>query len=65
MTERQEAAVPADISNSRESEQRRAEAIASFWAIRGKAVRTWIKTDKIGERLIYGVRSDMINGLPR
>lgn len=38
--------------------------IKEFWAKRGYSVRTW--PELVGDGVyIYGVRSDMVNGLPK
>jgi glyceraldehyde-3-phosphate dehydrogenase/erythrose-4-phosphate dehydrogenase len=51
-----------------------AEAIENYWAEKGQSVRCEIVLEQTGERkhrdskqphLIKGVRSDMLNGLPR
>lgn len=41
--------------------------IAVYWARRQKTVRVWIETPSMSEskHVIYSVRSDMVNGLPR
>lgn len=52
-------------SFSEKGAARIAGSIEGFWSASDKAVKTKLEPFVLGQRVVYAVRSDMVNGLPR
>lgn len=55
-------------ASSKEGAERIARTIQQYWAHKGRMVRAWVisvTNPKQGKPPVWGVRTDMLNGLPR
>lgn len=65
MQPKTESVMEAHDSFSDKGAARIAGSIEGFWAVMGKEVKTKLEPFVLGQRILYSVRSDMVNGLPR